>query len=77
MPFLASTLDNDDPLFALVVTRGFNLLHVEVAYQDQLVAVYKQTLIIIKIMHTFQKGQLCIHFRMRILNAKQTQRRRS
>jgi len=35
MPFLAPTLDNADPLFALVITAGFYLHHVEVADQDQ------------------------------------------
>jgi len=28
MPFLAPTLDNTDPLFALVITQGFYLHHV-------------------------------------------------
>jgi len=35
MPFLAPTLDNADPLFALVITLRFYLHHVEVADQDQ------------------------------------------
>jgi len=34
MPFLAPTLDNVNPLFVLVMTPGFYLLHVEVADQD-------------------------------------------
>jgi len=34
MPFLAPTLDNADPLFALVITPGFYPHHVEVADQD-------------------------------------------
>jgi len=35
MPFLAPTLDiNADPLFALVITLGLYLHHVEVADQD-------------------------------------------
>jgi len=34
MPFLLPTLDNADPLFALVITAGFYLHHVEVADQD-------------------------------------------
>jgi len=34
MPFQAATLDNDDPLFALVTTPGFCLHQVEVADQD-------------------------------------------
>jgi len=34
MFFLAPILDNDDPLFALVITPGFYLHHVEVADQD-------------------------------------------
>jgi len=34
MPFPASTLDNPDSLFALVVTPGFNLHHVKVVDQD-------------------------------------------
>jgi len=34
MPFLATTLDDADPLFALVITSGFNLHHVEVEDQD-------------------------------------------
>jgi len=34
MPFLAPTLDNADPLVALVITLGFYLHHVEVADQD-------------------------------------------
>jgi len=34
MPFLAPTLDNTDPLFALAITPGFYLHHVEVADQD-------------------------------------------
>jgi len=34
MPFLEPTLDNPDPRFALVTTRGFNLHHAEVADQD-------------------------------------------
>jgi len=33
MPFLVPTLDNADPLFALVITPGFYLHHVEVAKQ--------------------------------------------
>jgi len=31
MPFMAPTLDNADPLFALVITTGFSLHHVDVA----------------------------------------------
>jgi len=43
MQFLASTLDNSYPLFALVATPGFYLHHVEVTDQDPaIVAVYKQ-----------------------------------
>jgi len=35
MPFLASTLDNADLLFAMVITSGFYLKHVDVmADQD-------------------------------------------
>jgi len=34
MPFLASTLGNADPLFAMVITPGFYLHHVGVADQD-------------------------------------------
>jgi len=34
MPFLAPTLDNADPLFALVIPPGFYQHHVEVADQD-------------------------------------------
>jgi len=34
MPFLVPTLDNADPLFALVTTPGYYLHHVEVADQD-------------------------------------------
>jgi len=34
MAFLAPILDNADPLFALVITPGFYLHHVEVADQD-------------------------------------------
>jgi len=34
MPFLAPTLDNADPLFALVIKPGFYLHHVEVADLD-------------------------------------------
>jgi len=34
LAFLEPTLDNADPLFALVITRGFYLHHVEVADQD-------------------------------------------
>jgi len=34
MPFLVQTLDNADPLVALMVTPGFYLHHVEVADQD-------------------------------------------
>jgi len=34
MSFLTPTLDNADPLFALVVTPGFYQHHVEVADQD-------------------------------------------
>jgi len=34
MPFLGLTLDNANPLFALVITPGFYLHHVEVADQD-------------------------------------------
>jgi len=34
MPFLAQTLDNGNPLFALVRTPGFYLNNVEVADQD-------------------------------------------
>jgi len=43
MPLLATTLDNVDSHFALVITPGFYLKHEEVANQDQLVAVYKHT----------------------------------
>jgi len=35
MPFLAQTFDNADRLFALVITPGFYLHHVEVVDQDQ------------------------------------------
>jgi len=35
MPFLVPTLDNADPLSALVITPGFYLHHVDVADQDQ------------------------------------------
>jgi len=34
MPFLAQTLDDADRLFALVITLGFYLHHIEVADQD-------------------------------------------
>jgi len=34
MPFLAPAIDNADPLFALIITPGLYLLHVEVADQD-------------------------------------------
>jgi len=34
MPFLAQTLDNDDQLFALVITPGYHLHNVEMADQD-------------------------------------------
>jgi len=34
MPFLEPSLDNADPLFALVITPGFYIHHVEVADQD-------------------------------------------
>jgi len=34
MPFLATTLANADPLYALVIISGFYLHHVEVADQD-------------------------------------------
>jgi len=34
MPFLSPTLDNANPLFALVITPGFYLHHVEVADRD-------------------------------------------
>jgi len=34
MPILVPTLDNADPLFALMITSGFYLHHVEVADQD-------------------------------------------
>jgi len=34
MPFLVPTLDNADPLFALVIQPGLNLLYVEVTEQD-------------------------------------------
>jgi len=34
MPFLVPTVDNADPLFALVITLGFYLHHVEVADQQ-------------------------------------------
>jgi len=34
MPLLAPTLDNVDPLFALVIAPGLYLQHVEVADQD-------------------------------------------
>jgi len=34
MPFMAPTLDNADPLFALVITTGFYLHNVEVVDQD-------------------------------------------
>jgi len=33
-PFQAPTLDNADPLFALVITPGFYRHHVEVADKD-------------------------------------------
>jgi len=33
MPFLTPTLDNADPLFALVITPDFFLHHIEVADQ--------------------------------------------
>jgi len=33
MPFLAPTIDNADPLFALVITQYFYLHHIEVADQ--------------------------------------------
>jgi len=32
--FLALTLDNADPLFALVITPGFYLHHIKMADQD-------------------------------------------
>jgi len=35
MPFLAPTLEDVDPLLALVITPGFYLHQVEVANQDQ------------------------------------------
>jgi len=35
MPLLAPILDNADPLFALLITPGFYLHHVEVADQRQ------------------------------------------
>jgi len=34
MPVLAPTLDNGVPHFTMVITPGFYLHHVEVAYQD-------------------------------------------
>jgi len=34
MPFLAPTLDNADALFAMVITLGFYLHHLEVTDQD-------------------------------------------
>jgi len=34
MPFLASTLDSADSLFALVKTLSFYLPYIEVPYQD-------------------------------------------
>jgi len=34
MTFLAQTLDNANPFFALVITPGFNLHHVEVPDED-------------------------------------------
>jgi len=34
IPFLALTLDNANLLFAVVITPGFYLYHVEVADQD-------------------------------------------
>jgi len=34
MPFLTPTLDNADPLFALVITPGFYVHQVEVADQN-------------------------------------------
>jgi len=34
MPFVAPTLDNADPLFALVIASGFYLHHVKVADHD-------------------------------------------
>jgi len=34
MPFLAPTIDNADPFFALMKTPGFYLHHVDVADQD-------------------------------------------
>jgi len=42
MPFLAPTLDNADPLFALVIIQGFHLYRSEVPdIKTQVVAVYK------------------------------------
>jgi len=43
MPFLAQILDNADPLFALVTAPDFYLNPIEVADQDQQVAVYRQS----------------------------------
>jgi len=34
LPFLASTIENADPLFAMVITPGYYLHYVEVADQD-------------------------------------------
>jgi len=34
MPLLAPTLDNTDPLFALVITPGFYLHYIEMTDQD-------------------------------------------
>jgi len=34
MPFLVPTLDSAGPLFALIITAGFYLHHIEVADQD-------------------------------------------
>jgi len=42
IPFLAPTLDNADPLFAMLIKPGFHLHQVEVAVDAQLVAAYKQ-----------------------------------
>jgi len=44
MPFLTPTFDNADPLFALLITLGFYLQHVQVACQDPaLVSVMQHT----------------------------------
>jgi len=42
MPFLTTTVDNADPLFALVITPGFYLHHIKVTDQDpaSIIAVY-------------------------------------